>query len=909
MPINFLSDLASPSFVTPILGTPSSGTLTSCVGLPIVNGTTGTLSVARGGTGVITSTGTGNNVLSASPTFTGSVTIGSLLTFANPGIGQSTKFVFSKTNDSAWLDVKERSADKTYYEFGMADNPTSSDYFQWKMNSWEGAGIGWMPLQIGAFTNRFVASSNKIWGNVSMPVNTSFATVNNSTTSDVDYEVLKYTPTNSTTQTLYKDSGTGTGTVILNAASFTGTSKVQYWIKIDTGGTSFSWGTTSNVSIATGVTITGTAQTLNYGVTVTLSTTNHVANDKWTWVSFPRPTSAIGGNPTTTAMQTIFPAAGIMGQVIKGASGQTANLQEWQDSSATVLASIGSTGNVGIGTASPVGKLEVQTVDANRYIRFKAPNGEERFEFYTGGTGNYASQFMYDADGTTRNVQISAGGTSYFNGGNVGIGTSSPTNTLDVRGAASSSGTTLSVDSTYGEAPKTLQFTYNGDIPVAKLTGWGRNAANYLPYFAIEVNDTTSSVVSSNTAERLRILANGNVGIGTTTPESKLHIAGVNGEAFRWSNSSTVYGKLSCGTAGARIDVTGANSGYGLSFSMDDSTKMIILPSGNVGIGTATPAQKLDVVGSIAISENIELGHASDTTITRVSAGKIAVEGKNVVTTDSTDTLTNKTLTAPTITGAGAIAGVFTGNITGNVIGNATSATTALTATTAQSAASITATANNTTNETTYITFIDGATGPQGIETDTDLTYNPSTNVLTAGTFAGALSGNADTATKLATAVNIGGVSFDGSANIPQRQVTHHSATFTFAVNTKQYIGLLDSDSESTAASNINLPFLAPFSGKLLKIFLRSGNNLTGGNLTLRLEKNALDVNAGGTPTVVTNNPAAQLGPSNSTMKTYDWTSLSNTINAGDMIFISIASDTVFSSVKIFFTCLWEWDH
>jgi len=38
----------------------------------------------------------------------------------------------------------------------------------------------------------------------------------------------------------------------------------------------------------------------------------------------------------------------------------------------------------------------------------------------------------------------------------------------------------------------------------------------------------------------------------------------------------------------------------------------------------------------------------------------------------STDTLTNKTLTSPTITGTGAIAGVFTGNITGNVIGNVT---------------------------------------------------------------------------------------------------------------------------------------------------------------------------------------------------------------------------------------------
>jgi hypothetical protein len=41
----------SPTLVTPALGTPSSGTLTNATGLPIVNGTTGTLSVARGGTG------------------------------------------------------------------------------------------------------------------------------------------------------------------------------------------------------------------------------------------------------------------------------------------------------------------------------------------------------------------------------------------------------------------------------------------------------------------------------------------------------------------------------------------------------------------------------------------------------------------------------------------------------------------------------------------------------------------------------------------------------------------------------------------------------------------------------------------------------------------------------------------
>ena len=113
----------------------------------------------------------------------------------------------------------------------------------------------------------------------------------------------------------------------------------------------------------------------------------------------------------------------------------------------------------------------------------------------------------------------------------------------------------------------------------------------------------------------------------------------------------------------------------------------------------------------------------------------------------------------------------FAGPLTGDVTGNADTATTATTAT------NITASANNSTDETVYPTFVDGATGTQGIETDTGLTYNPSTGTFTSTVFVGALTGNASgssgsctgnaaTATALETARTINGTSFDGTANI-----------------------------------------------------------------------------------------------------------------------------------------------
>jgi hypothetical protein len=76
---------------------------------------------------------------------------------------------------------------------------------------------------------------------------------------------------------------------------------------------------------------------------------------------------------------------------------------------------------------------------------------------------------------------------------------------------------------------------------------------------------------------------------------------------------------------------------------------------GTPASGTLTNATGLPVSGITSSTStalglgSIELGHATDTTIARVSAGVVSIEGVNVVTTSSTDTLTNKTLTSPTV--------------------------------------------------------------------------------------------------------------------------------------------------------------------------------------------------------------------------------------------------------------------
>ena len=82
--------LTNATLVAPALGTPASGVLTSCTGLPIVAGTTGTLSVARGGTG-ITAFGTGvATALGQNVTGSGGIALATSPTLVTPTLGVAT---------------------------------------------------------------------------------------------------------------------------------------------------------------------------------------------------------------------------------------------------------------------------------------------------------------------------------------------------------------------------------------------------------------------------------------------------------------------------------------------------------------------------------------------------------------------------------------------------------------------------------------------------------------------------------------------------------------------------------------------------------------------------------------------------------------------------------------------------
>ena len=173
------------------------------------------------------------------------------------------------------------------------------------------------------------------------------------------------------------------------------------------------------------------------------------------------------------------------------------------------------------------------------------------------------------------------------------------------------------------------------------------------------------------------------------------------------------------------------------------------------------------------------------------------------------------------------------------------------------------------------------------------------------------LAGDIDVDGTLETdALTVGGVAFTPSTT---KNMTHHTIKDDIGTGVV-YISLGEIDAESGAKSNKNLPLLAPVAGKLLKVFLRTAEDMSGSghdtNLTWRLLTRTTSETTDGNSAVIGTQTGA--GPTASSMVTYDFTSSldsgTNAIAAGDKVQLSVQSDATSEDMLFFITCLWEWD-
>ncbi|MDA9272133.1 hypothetical protein N9Q05_01955 [bacterium] len=265
-------------------------------------------------------------------------------------------------------------------------------------------------------------------------------------------------------------------------------------------------------------------------------------------------------------------------------------------------------GDVGIGTSSPGDALVVKGGSPGNIdlVSFQNNAGNETHRFYTDSANDGVIETVTNA-GVTANL-IQSSGDSYFNGGKVGIGTTSPSNILHTY-----------VNNTDTSIPGILvEQAGTGDSSIGFLLSGVRTWS-----VGVDNSDSDKFVIGSGedlgTSSKMVIDTSGNVGIGTTSPQASLQI----GNAV--------------GTSSEKLDVRGNSSGnYVASFEQDNATGYGLLidtdgtlvsepvlkiknssselfyvgSNGNVGIGTINPDTTLHVdggnVNSVATFESTD---------------------------------------------------------------------------------------------------------------------------------------------------------------------------------------------------------------------------------------------------------------------------------------------------------------
>jgi hypothetical protein len=276
---------------------------------------------------------------------------------------------------------------------------------------------------------------------------------------------------------------------------------------------------------------------------------------------------------------------------------------------------------VGIGTATPVGKLTIEGTSAqppssgttpNSLLQIKGSLGNQLNIGSNTVAGDYGSYIQASDNNLAANYPLNL----QPNGGSVGIGTSTPATTLDVLGTSFlrgnvNAGKTANINVTTavnGAGGGNREFTTFTGASTTGFTGTDSTDQGH-GYFAATIvsgrsYEVSATMVVTNGAPLSFITSTG-LNFATQTVQT-VESSPVSNTTYRFvaSGNATFFG------------ISASNSGGGMTcvvsnFSLKEVGSVLVTSDSNVGVGTTAPAVKLDVVGDIRSSTGILFG--SDT--------------------------------------------------------------------------------------------------------------------------------------------------------------------------------------------------------------------------------------------------------------------------------------------------------